>query len=215
MSTENTLNGSKSQAKSAKNDDPAANFSLADLMKVLEDTEDGQRPVEKWNPDNCGEMDMVIKADGSWWHEGSRITRQPLIKLFASILRKDDDGRTYLVTPVEKIGIQVELGHFLATRVDIEGDGIDQRLFFTTNLGEVVEAGPEHPIRVETDPDTLEPSPFVHVRGRLEAAMTRPVFYELVGRAVERDGDSAPQLGIYAGGQFFPLGPEGAHKIDR
>ncbi len=198
---ENTLNGGKSQ------------FSLSDLMKALADTEDGQRPVERWNPENCGKMDMLIKADGSWWHDGTRITRLPLVKLFASILRKDDDGITYLVTPVEKIEIVVERGHFMAVRVDIEGVGKDQRMFFTTNLDEVIEAGKDHPIRVETDSQTLEPAPFVTVRGRLEAVMTRPVFYELVEHAVEIDTAGSKQLGVYANGRFFPLGPVGAHEI--
>lgn len=198
---ENTLNGSKPQ------------FSLQDLMKAIQDTESGERPVEKWNPDYCGEMDMVIKADGSWWHEGSRITRKGLVNLFASILRKDEDGRTYLVTPVEKIGIQVERGHFIATRVDVEGEGENQRLFFTTNLDEVVEAGLNNPVRVQTDPNSLEPAPFVTVRGRLEAAMSRPVFYELVENAAEIETAEGKQLGIYAAGTFFPLGPVGAHEI--
>ena len=198
---ENTLNGGKSQ------------FSLKDLMKALEDTEDGQRPVEKWGPDYCGEMDMVIKADGSWWHEGSRITRRGLIDLFASILRKDADGETYLVTPVEKIKIVVERAHFIAVRVDMEGEGEDQRIFFTTNLDEVIEAGPDSPIRVETDIDSLEPTPFVGVRGRLEASLNRPVFYELVENAVERDTPDGMQLGVWAGKMFFPLGPAGAHEI--
>ena len=198
---ENTLNGGKSQ------------FCLADLMKALEDTEDGQRPVEKWNPDYCGEMDMLIKADGSWWHEGSRITRRGLIDLFASILRKDEDGETYLVTPVEKIKIEVERGHFVAVRVDVEGEGEAQRVFFTTNLDEVIEAGEQNPIRVETDSVTLEPAPFVTVRGRLEASLNRPVFYELVEKAVERDTPEGKQLGIWAGRQFFPLGPAGAHEL--
>ena len=198
---ENTLNGSNSQ------------FSLQNLMKALQDTEDGERPVEKWNPKYCGEMDMVIKSDGSWWHEGGRITRKGLVGLFASILRKDEDGRTYLVTPVEKIGIQVERGHFIGTRVDIEGEGKSQRLFFTTNLDEVIEAGPNNPIRVDTDPETLEPMPYVTVRGRLEATMARPVFYELVENAVEVEMPEGKQLGIYASGMFFPLGPVGAHEI--
>ena len=202
MSTENTLNDRKT-----------GDFSLQDLMKALADTDEGQRPVERWNPPYCGEMDMVIKSDGTWWHDGAMITRQPLVKLFASILRKDEDGRTYLVTPVEKIGIQVHRGHFIATRVDAEGEGQGQRLFFTTNLGEVVEAGADNPIRVDTDPETLEPAPFITVRGRLEAALARPVFYELVGLAVERAGRKAAQLGVYAGGEFFPLGPEGAHDV--
>ena len=203
---ENTLNGGKSQSS-------PSDFSLGDLLKALEDTEDGQRPVENWHPENCGEMDMVIKADGSWWHEGSRITRRGLVDLFASILRKDDDGETYLVTPVEKIQITVERGHFVAVRVDIEGDGEAQRVFFTTNLDEVIEAGAENPIRVETDSETLEPAPFVTVRGRLEASLNRSVFYELVENAVERDTSEGKQLGIWAGGIFFPLGPAGAHEI--
>ncbi len=201
MSMENTLNGSKSQ------------FSLEDLMKALQETEDGQRPVEKWDPKYCGEMDMIIKSDGSWWHDGSRITRKGLVSLFASILRKDEDERTYLVTPVEKIGIQVERGHFLATRVDIEGEGEFQRVFFTTNLDEVIEVGPEHPLRVETDLKTMEPSPYVTVRGRLDAALARSVFYEIVEQAAERRTDKGKQLGLYASGVFFPLGPAGAHEV--
>ena len=188
---------------------------LKDIIKAAQSYEAGEgvRPVDKWNPPYCGEMDMEIRADGSWWHEGTRITREPLVRLFASILRKDDDGRTYLVTPVEKIGIQVQRAHFLAIRVDRKASGDDQSLFFTTNMGEVVEAGPDHPIRVETDPDTLEPAPFVNVRGRLEAALTRPVFYELVEYAVEKTTQGGSQLGVYSNGAFFPLGPVGAHEI--
>lgn len=196
MTSENTLNGGKS------------GFSLKDLMDALSDTNDDQRPVERWNPPYCGEVDMVIKADGTWWHDGGKINRKKLVHLFASILRKDEDGRTYLVTPVEKIGIEVERAPFLAIRVDATGEGEDQRLFFKTNLDETVEAGPDHPIRIETDPETLEPDPYVRVRGRLEAAMTRPVFYELVQMAVEKDN----QLGVWSGGAFFPLGPKGAHE---
>jgi hypothetical protein len=190
VSSPNTLNGSKSQ------------FSLQDLMDALADTSDDRRPVDRWNPDYCGEMDIVIRRDGSWWHEGSRVTRRGLVDLFASVLRKDDDGQTYLVTPVEKLGITVEHTPFLAVRVDAKGEGEDQRLFFTTNLEEVVEAGPDYPIRVETDSNTGEPTPYVLVRGRLEAAINRPSFYELVELAVERDG----QLGVWAGGAFFALG---------
>ncbi|MEL6686411.1 MAG: DUF1285 domain-containing protein [Pseudomonadota bacterium] len=201
MTSENTLNGGKPSPD-------ASGFSLQDLLDALADTSEGERPVERWNPDYCGEMDLIIKADGSWWHEGGRITRSGLVELFASVLRKDTDGRTYLVTPVEKLGIQVERTHFLAVRVDAIGKGETQRLFFKTNLDETVEVGPEHPIIVETDPNTLEPDPRVIVRGRLEAAISRPVFYELVDLAVERDG----VLGLWSGGEFFPLGPEGVHK---
>jgi len=188
---------------------------LAEIIKTAKSQQagDGVRPVDKWNPPYCGEMDMIIKADGSWWHEGTRITRQPLIQLFASILRKDDDGRTYLVTPVEKIGIQIERAHFIAIRVDKKGKGDDQLLYFTTDMGDVVEAGPDNPIRVETDPDTLEPDPYITIRGRLEAAMTRPVFYELVDYAEEIDTPAGRQLGVLSQGTFFPLGPAGAHDV--
>lgn len=196
MTTENALNGGKSD------------FSLQDLMDALADTSDDRRPVERWDPDYCGEMDLVIKADGSWWHEGSRITRMGLVKLFASVLRKDDDGRTYLVTPVEKLGIQVQRAPFLAVRLDVAGEGRTQRLFFKTNLDETVEVAADYPIRVETDSVTMEPDPYVRVRGRLDAAMTRAVFYELVDLAEEKDG----VLGVWSNDIFFPLGPKGAHQ---
>lgn len=193
---------------------PAADgFSLADLLKAIGEAESGQRPVEMWNPSFCGDVDIVIKSDGSWWHEGGLITRKGLLELFASILRKDEDGETYLVTPVEKMRITVERAPFIATRVDVKGRGDDQRLFFTTNLGGTVEASADHPMRVETDAETLEPSPFVRVRGRLEAALARPVFYELVEHAVEVQTKAGPQLGVYSHGEFFPLGPVGAHQI--
>lgn len=201
MTSENTLNGGKQTTE-------GGGFSLQDLMDALADTSEGERPVERWNPDYCGEMDMVIKADGSWWHEGSRITRMPLVKLFASVLRKDEDGRTYLVTPVEKLGVKVERTHFHAVRVDAMGEDKTQRLFFKTNLDETVEAGPDHPIHVTTDPETLEPDPRLIVRGRLEAAIARPVFYELVDLATEKDG----VLGVWSNGAFFALGPEGIHQ---
>ena len=159
-------------------------------------------PVHLWEPERCGKMDMVIRADGTWWHEGDRITRPALVNLFSTILRKDGDTY-FLVTPAEKIEIAVERAPFLATRVDREGEGEGQSLFFTINNGDTVEAGPSRPIRVETDAETGEPSPFVLVRDRLEASITRAAFYELAELAVERDGI----LGVWSGGRFFPLGP--------
>jgi hypothetical protein len=197
------------------NDQERVNTDLASLIALARAQGAGEKalPVEKWNPEYCGEMDMVIRRDGSWWHEGTRITRAPLIKLFSSILRKDKDGHHYLVTPVEKIRIEVETAAFQAIRVDVEGEGESQRLFFTINMDEVVEAGPERPLRVITDPDTLEPTPLISVRGRLEAMLVRPVFYELVEHAVEIDTPDGIQLGVYGGGEFFPLGPAGVHEV--
>jgi len=170
-------------------------------------------PVERWNPDHCGEIDIVIKSDGSWWHEGSQITRKGLVRLFASVLRKDEDGETYLVTPVEKLTIKVERAHFIAVRLDTKGAGSEQRLFFTTNMEDVIEVSKETPLRVETDPITGEPDPYVGVWGRLEASLSRPVFYELVDLAVERETSEGPQLGVWAAGHFYPLGPAGSHDV--
>ena len=178
------------------------------LLRAVAAAGDGALPVEKWNPKHCGSMDMVIRRDGSWWHEGGRITRAPLVKLFASVLRKDTDGETYLVTPAEKIRIQVQALPFLAVRLDVKGRGKSQRLFFTTNIGDVIEAGAAHPIDISTDKITLEPTPLIHVRGRLQALMSRPVFYELVALAKEQNN----QLGVYAANIFFPLGPPNIHS---
>lgn len=157
----------------------------------------GLPPVHLWNPAHSGEIDIRITSDGAWYHEGARIGRERLVRLFSTILRKDPDG-IYLVTPVEKLKITVEDAPFVAVRVDREGDALK----FTTNVGDVVEAGPENPIRVETDA-TGEPRPYVHVRRGLEALIARPVFYELVEMAADRDGE----LGVESGGQWFALGP--------
>lgn len=181
---------------------------LQSLIDAAGTERDPLPPVERWEPDYCGEMDLIIKRDGSWWHEGTRITRQPLIRLFSRILRKDADGRTYLVTPVEKIAIQVEAAPFLAVRCDVSGEGEDRRIAFLTNMDEAVAAGPEHPIRVEVDAASGEPEPFVHVRGRLEALMTRACFYDLAEHAEPgRSPDGSEVMGVRSRGAFFPLGP--------
>ena len=181
-------------------------------MTALADTSDDRRPVERWHPEHCGEIDIIIKSDGVWWHEGSPIARKRIVKLFASVLRKDEDGETYLVTPVEKLTITVERAHFIAVRLDAKGEGQDQRLFFTTNMDDVVEVSADTPLRVETDAVTGEPDPYVGVWGRLEASLSRPVFYELVDLAVERQTPDGPQLGVWAAGHFYPLGPAGSHE---
>jgi len=190
-------------------------FDLKELIAQAKSNaqDGGLPPVHLWEPDYCGEMDMVIRGDGTWWHDGTQITRAPLVKLFSTILRRDADGETYLVTPVEKIKIKVERGHFLATRVDVDGAGENQRIFFKTNMEATIELGPDRPLRVDTDPQTLEPRPFIRVRGRLDAALTRAVFYELVEYAVELSTPEGVQLGVYARGQFFPLGPTNIHLV--
>lgn len=188
---------------------PGNTNSLEDtLIAILPDGKaDGVLPpVDAWNPQDCGDIDMEIRADGSWWHEGGRINRERLVKVFSRILRKDEDGKTYLVTPHEKVIVHVEDAPFIAVRVDRAGaPGPDQTLAFLTNLGDVTLAGPDAPIRVATDPDTGEPAPYVLVRGRLEAKLARPVFYELVDMAVEAP-DGSGMLGVWSQGAFFPIG---------
>ena len=158
----------------------------------------GPPPVHLWNPAHCGAIDIVVRRDGVWLHEGSPIGREALVRLFASILRLDPDG-FHLVTPVEKLRITVEDAPFLAVRADPTPGGWR----FLTNVGDEVEAGPDHAIRVRTDPATGEPAPYLHVRRGLEARLTRPVFYELVEAAETRGGE----MGVASGAAWFPLGP--------
>ena len=162
----------------------------------------GLPPVHLWNPSHCGEIDIVIRRDGLWFHEGSPIGREALVRLFSTVLRKDPDGY-HLVTPVEKMKITVEDAPFIAVRVDRVGEA----LRFLTNVGDEVEAGPDNAIRVEMNPRTGEPRPYLHVRRGLEARIHRPVFYELVEMAEERDTRGGPRLGVQSHGAWFPIGP--------
>ena len=169
----------------------------------------GTPPVERWNPAFCGDSFIEILTDGSWRHEGVRMTRESLVRLFASILRKDEDGVTYLVTPAEKVSVKVADAPFLAVRADRKGEGQSQVIAFTTNVGDVAAAGADNPIRVESREGA--PRPYVLVRGRLEARILRPPFYELVEWAREEETPEGPRLGVWSQGAFFPLGPVGAH----
>jgi hypothetical protein len=166
----------------------------------------GLPPVHLWNPAHCGEIDIVIRKDGVWFHEGTPIGREALVRLFSTVLRKDPDG-IHLVTPVEKMRITVEDAPFIATRVDREGEA----LRFLTNVGDEVEAGAENEIRVEMGEDG-EPRPYLHVRRGLEALISRPVFYELVEMAEERQTPQGPTLGVSSNGAWFAVGPPGAHR---
>ncbi|QUD87239.1 DUF1285 domain-containing protein [Phenylobacterium montanum] len=168
--------------------------------------ERGLPPVHLWNPARSGEIDIVIRRDGRWFHEGAVIGREAMVRLFSTVLRKDPDGY-WLVTPAEKLRITVEDAPFIAVRVDREGDA----LRFLTNVGDEVIAGPDHSIRVETDPYTGEPQPYLHVRRGLEARIARPVFYELVELAEERELREGLCLGVTSNGAWFPLGAAGSH----
>ena len=160
-------------------------------------------PVHLWNPSHCGDSWMRIARDGTWFHEGSPIGRKELVRLFSTILRREPDGGYVLVTPYEKLDIIVEDAPFIAIEVTTEGEWRERRLIFRTNVDDLVEAGPEHRLRIETAADGT-PRPYVHVRGGLEALVNRAVFYELADLALAED---ASPPGLWSGGVFFPFMP--------
>jgi len=162
-------------------------------------------PVEKWHPAHCGDIDIRIARDGTWFHQGTPIGRKELVRLFSTILRKDEEDYV-LVTPAEKMRIKVEDVPFMAVLMDVASAGHDQRLTFTTNVGDETIAGRDNPIRVETDPVSLEPSPYVYVRRGLEARIARSVFYQLADLAIPGEGAHSGMLGVWSGGVFFPIG---------
>lgn len=158
----------------------------------------------------CGDLDMRIARDGTWFYHGSPIGRKRLVALFASVLRREADGEYYLVTPAEKGRVSVEDAPFVAVELAVEGGGEDQVLVFRTNLDDHVSAGSGHPIRVAHNQLTGEPAPYVHIRGGLEALIGRAVFYELVDLGVEAHVGDAIRFGVWSGGVFFPLDEIGA-----
>lgn len=176
---------------------------LAALLSRAASGEMKARPVEAWNPPDCGPIDIRIDRDGRWYHLGSPIGREPLVRLFASILRREPDGSHVLVTPVEKLSITVDDVAFLAVEMHAEGRGSKQRLTFRTNVGDVVTAGPDHPLRFAVDPANDGVRPYVRVRGGLEARLTRPLLYDLVALSSESGG----RVGVMSDGAFFELPP--------
>ena len=177
---------------------------IADAEKAGADTQTGAKglpPVHLWEPDYCGDIGMKIARDGQWYYDNSPIGRKKLVRLFSTILRHDKDGEHYLVTPVEKIRVEVEDAPFVATLMQVTGAGQSQVLRFETNVGDFTEAGPDHAMRFEIDQDSGEPSPYVHVRARLEALISRAVFYDLVELGVV-EGD---KFGVWSHGIFFPI----------
>ncbi|MDF1668303.1 MAG: DUF1285 domain-containing protein [Roseovarius sp.] len=162
----------------------------------------GLPPVHLWNPPFCGDLDMRIARDGTWFYLGTPIGRPELVRLFSTILRKDGDDY-FLVTPVEKVGITVEDAPFVAVDFEPSGTQDAQVLTFETNVGDTVQAGPDNPIRVERDPETGEPSPYVLIRANLEALIDRKSFYRLVEIGAHHDG----WFGLWSGGAFFRVIP--------
>ncbi len=173
--------------------------SLADVAALLADA--SLPPVDLWNPSHCGDSDMRIAADGSWYHAGGRIGRPALVRLFSTILRREPDGRHVLVTPVEKLDIEVEDAPFVAVEMTSEGEGAARKLAFRLNTDDYVIAGPDNHLRIETDRDG-SPRPYLHVRRGLEALIARPLFYELVELALAEGNEP---LGLWSNGSFFPF----------
>ncbi len=165
----------------------------------------GLPPVHLWNPPFCGDLDMRIARDGTWYYQGSPITRPQLVRLFSSILKLEND-KYVLVTPVEKVGITVDDAPFVATDVEVSGTGQDQVLEFTTHVGDTAIAGLDHPIRVVRDPETEEPAPYIMIRAGLEALIDRKTFYRLVDLGEDHDG----WFGIWSSGTFFRIIPSEA-----
>ena len=173
-------------------------LSLADLQALIDERR--LPPVDQWNPERCGHSEMRIARDGTWFHQGEPIRRPAMVRLFSTVLRREPDGRHLLVTPVEKLEIEVEATAFRAVGLHSEGEGPGRSIAFTLDSGDAVIAGPEHPLRiVEAD---RGPSPRVLVRHGLEAELVRPVYYELAELALSEGHDPA---GIWSDGAFFAL----------
>jgi len=175
-------------------------LSLAEIARLA--AERRLPPVDKWHPTHCGDSEMRIARDGTWFHQGSPIGRESMVRLFSTILRREADGGHVLVTPVEKLDIEVEDAPFVAVEMKADGEGSDSRLAFRLNTGDLVTAGPDHGLRFVEGEDG--PRPYLHVRGGMEALVARAVYYDLAERAIAGD-DAVP--GIWSDGAFFPIEP--------
>ena len=167
-------------------------------------TAKGPPPLHLWNPPFCGDIDMRIARDGTWFYLGTPIGRPGLVKLFSSIIKREGDAY-FLVTPVEKVGITVDDAPFLAIDVEKEGSGHNQRVTFTTQVGDTAVAGPAHPLRVIRDATTGEPSPYILIRTNLEALIDRKSFYRLIDMCQHQRHEDADWFGLWSDGAFFPI----------
>ena len=187
------------------NRQPPAQSLLKNLPESVLGAAREPAPVHLWDPDLSGELNMHIARDGTWYYQGGPITRLALAQLFSGILRLEDDGRYYLITPVEKWAIQVEDVPFVAVRMEVQGKGREQQLRFFTSLEHEVVANATHPINVSVDAETGEPSPYVLLRSNLQALIHRNVFYQLVELAQEHELGGQPRTGVWSSGIFFPI----------
>ncbi|MEM1164093.1 MAG: DUF1285 domain-containing protein [Pseudomonadota bacterium] len=187
-------------------ENPEAADNLAKAVAKATQGGRGPAPVHLWNPPYCGDLDIRIGRDGLWWYLGTPIGRMELVRLFASVL-KLEDGKYFLVTPVEKIGITVDDAPFVAVDFEVADPGPAQTITFQTNLDEFSVAGPDNPIRVVRDPATGEPSPYIHIRSGLEALIDRKSYYRMVDIGEHDEVDSERWFGLRSGGLFFPVIP--------
>ena len=169
--------------------------------------EKGLPPVDIWHPDFCGDIPMEIKADGTWFYMGTQIGRKSLVQLFSTVLRKDEDGKTYLVTPVERVGITVEDAHFIAVEMNAHDEKGEQVITIRTNMDDVVEVGPDNPLRFVIVKENDGVKPYVLVRGRLEAVLARAVMYELIAHGEEIEVDGKLMFAVRSKGEIFPIMP--------
>jgi hypothetical protein len=163
-------------------------------------------PVHLWNPPFCGDLDMRIAADGTWFYLKTPIGRPALVRLFASVLKREGE-RYFLVTPVEKVGITVDDAPFVAVEMNVDGEAADRVLRFRTNVDDWVACGPGHALRFEAEPGTGGLKPYLHVRRDLWARVSRPLFYDLVELGEERDVGGQRMFGVTSGGDFFAMAP--------
>ena len=171
-------------------------ISLSELQRLIDERR--LPPVDKWNPDHCGDSEMRIARDGTWFHQGSPIGRETMVRLFSTILRRESDGSYVLVTPVEKLSIEVESTAFRAVELLSEGEGRQRRIAFRLDSGDAVVMDADHPL-------TFEPTPRILVRHGLEAELSRSVYYELAELALSDGNDPT---GLWSSGAFFPLEPQ-------
>lgn len=177
------------------------------MAKTTKDT--GQPPLECWHPELSGDMDLRICRDGQWIHKGEPMGREAVVKLFSTILRREDDGQYYLLTPVEKWRIQVEDTPLLAHSLEVESAGEQQVIKLTTNVGEILEVGDEHPLKIDNYEGSGQPRPVIGVRHGLDARLVTAAYYDLAEHVVEQTVDGKSVLGVFSHGNFYKIGQGG------
>lgn len=190
----------KGRANSIENEVPET---LRPIVQAIADQK--LPPVHKWSPPVTVKIPMRIGRDGQWYYEGSRIDRPALVRLFASVLRRDPDGKVYLVTPGEKYDIEIDDAPFVARELTVSGEGEAQILAMRTNVDDYVILNSDNPLFMDESGPAVGPSPYVHIRSGLNALVSRPVYYQLVDMAVPHPS-KASTLGVYSKGHFFALG---------